>query len=111
MIEATTLPYEGRSAIELAGETLWPIREASKDTEHWGGPVPEKLRQIAIRILRHYPEPWQIEAATKMDGLQSVAGSAANQAQRMAHPRQARTRELRRSHHEFTHLNPDVQIG
>lgn len=64
-----TLPYERRRAIEWAGEALREIRDTGKDAEHWGGPVPEKLRQIAIRILRHYPEPWQIEATTKMDGL------------------------------------------
>jgi len=62
-----TLAYERRRALEWAGETLREIRQESKDMELWGGPVPEKLREMAKRILRHYPEPWQIEAATEMD--------------------------------------------
>lgn len=64
-----TLPHERRRAIEWAGETLREIRDASKDLELWGGPIPEKLRQAAVRILRHYPEPWQIEGATKAGGM------------------------------------------
>ena len=62
-----TLAYERRRALEWAGQTLRELRQESKDMELWGAPVPEKLREVATRILRHYPEPWQIEAATEMD--------------------------------------------
>ncbi len=31
--------------------------------------MPEKLRDLAASILRHYPEPWQITDATEMDDL------------------------------------------
>ena len=62
-----TVAFERRRALEWAGETLREIRMESKDMELWGGPVPEKLREMATRILRHYPEPWQIEAATEME--------------------------------------------
>lgn len=61
-----TLPYERRRALEWAGEALRDMRSPHKDVELWGGPVPEKLRQLAIRVLRHYPEPWQLAAAVKM---------------------------------------------
>ncbi|WP_374684717.1 BPSL0761 family protein [Variovorax sp. ZS18.2.2] len=64
-----TLPYERRRALQWAGETLRDLRSPHKDVELWGAPVPEKLRQLAIRILRHYPEPWQIAAATRMDDV------------------------------------------
>lgn len=64
-----TLPYERRRAIEWAGETLRDLRSPRKDLQLWGGPVPEKLRQMADRILRHYPEPWQIDEAVEMDDL------------------------------------------
>lgn len=64
-----TLPYERRRALEWAGETFRQIRWASKDEEYWGGPVPERLREVVKRIMRHYPEPAQIEAATLMDDL------------------------------------------
>jgi hypothetical protein len=55
-----TVAYERRRAIEAAGEMLRALR---------GGPVPEKLRDLAASILRHYPEPWQIADATEMDDL------------------------------------------
>lgn len=64
-----TLPYERRRALEWAGEMLRDLRMAGKDEENWGGPVPEKLRDLAKRILRHYPEPSQIAAATLMDDV------------------------------------------
>lgn len=64
-----TLPYERRRAIEWAGEALRDLRSPGKDLQLWGGPVPEKLRQLAERILRHYPEPWQIDAAVELDDV------------------------------------------
>lgn len=60
-----TLPYERRRSLQWAGEMLRDMR-SHKDLELWGGPIPDKLRQLAIQILRHYPEPWQIAAAVKM---------------------------------------------
>ncbi|WP_218511774.1 BPSL0761 family protein [Variovorax sp. dw_308] len=61
-----TLPYERRRALEWAGETLRELAYLrEKDEELWGGPVPPKLTQLARRILRHYPEPWQIEFAVQ----------------------------------------------
>lgn len=62
-----TLPFERRRALELAGKTLRELRVPSKDLELWGGPVPQKLRDMALLVLRHYPEQWQIDMATKMD--------------------------------------------
>ncbi|MBU1357605.1 MAG: hypothetical protein KKC79_12775 [Gammaproteobacteria bacterium] len=64
-----TLPYERRRALEWAGEALRTIRSESKDIEQWGGPVPEKLRILATRILRHYPTPQEINAATAMEDV------------------------------------------
>ncbi|RYH53081.1 MAG: hypothetical protein EON54_13985 [Alcaligenaceae bacterium] len=64
-----TLPYERRRALEWAGEALRTIRSESKDIEQWGAPVPEKLRDLATRILRHYPTPQQIDAATAMEDV------------------------------------------
>ena len=64
-----TRPYERRRAIEWAGEMLRDIQMASKDEANWGGPVPEKLRALAVRILRHYPQPSQIKAAATMDAV------------------------------------------
>jgi hypothetical protein len=64
-----TVAYERRRAIEAAGEMLRALRRERSDTEVWGGPVPEKLRDLAASILRHYPEPWQIADATEMDDL------------------------------------------
>ncbi|RYH66097.1 MAG: hypothetical protein EON54_05200 [Alcaligenaceae bacterium] len=64
-----TLPYERRRALEWTGEALRSMRSESKAMELWGAPVPDKLRDLAARILRHYPTPQQIEAATAMDDL------------------------------------------
>ena len=61
-----TLPYERRRAMEWAGETLRELAfQSEKEEEHWGGPVPPKLQELAKRILRHYPEPWQIASAVQ----------------------------------------------
>ncbi|QNK65811.1 BPSL0761 family protein [Variovorax sp. PAMC26660] len=65
-----TLPYERRRALQWAGETLRDLQSPDNDLELWGGPVPPKLRQLANRILRHYPTAWQIDAAVKMHDLQ-----------------------------------------
>lgn len=63
-----TMPYERRRALEFAGELLRELAfQHEKHQELWGGSVPPKLRQVAHHILRHYPEPWQIEAAVKDD--------------------------------------------
>ncbi|RYH69200.1 MAG: hypothetical protein EON54_02645 [Alcaligenaceae bacterium] len=64
-----TLPYERRRALEWAGELLRDLRSPHKDHQMWDGSVPEKLRLAALRILRHYPEPWQIDAAVEMDDV------------------------------------------
>jgi hypothetical protein len=61
-----TLPYERRRALEWAGDLLREIRQESGEIERWGAPLPPKLRESALRILRHYPEPWQIKDATQM---------------------------------------------
>jgi hypothetical protein len=59
-----TMGYERRRALEWAGETLRDlVHQREKEVDLWGGPVPPKLRELAIRILRHYPEQWQIDAA------------------------------------------------
>ena len=61
-----TLPYERRRALEWAGETMRELAfQPDRDEELWGGPVPPRSRQMAERILRHYPEPWQLAAAVK----------------------------------------------
>lgn len=64
-----TTPYERRQALEWAGEALRLLRSESKDLELWGAPVPERLRELATHVLRHYPTPQQIEAATEMDDV------------------------------------------
>lgn len=64
-----TLPYERRRALQWAGETLRELLSETKDIELWGGPIPDKLRDIATQVLRHYPTPQQIEAAIEMDDL------------------------------------------
>lgn len=64
-----TTPYERRRALEWAGETLRAIRSESKGQELWGAPIPERLRELATQILRHYPTPQQIEAATAMEDV------------------------------------------
>lgn len=64
-----TLPYERRRALEWAGEALRAIQSESKDMEQWGAPIPEKLRELALRILRHYPTQQQIDAAIAMDDV------------------------------------------
>ena len=61
-----TIGYERRRALEFAGEVLRELAfQPARHEELWGGQVPPKLRQVAKHILRHYPEPWQIEAAVK----------------------------------------------
>ena len=65
--QIVTLPFERRRSLEWAGETLRDLRSSAKDLELWGGPVPPKLRQMAIVILRHYPTPQQIDLATRVD--------------------------------------------
>lgn len=62
-----TLPYERRRALEWAGETLRAIRSENRDIELWGAPVPDKLRELAEKVLRHYPTPQQIDEATAME--------------------------------------------
>ncbi|WP_156481008.1 BPSL0761 family protein [Variovorax sp. PAMC 28711] len=64
-----TVPYERRRAIEWAGQALRDMRSETKDATLWGAAVPEKLRQLATQILRHYPTPEQIDAATGMDDV------------------------------------------
>ena len=64
-----TVAYKRRRAIEKAGEMLPALRREPSDMELWGGPVAEKLRDLAASILRHYPEPWQIIDATEIDDL------------------------------------------
>ena len=64
-----TLPYERRRALEWAGETLRELRSEARDIELWGAPIPNKLRELATQVLRHYPTPQQIEAAIAMDDL------------------------------------------
>lgn len=64
-----TLPYERRRAIQWAGEILRELRSEHRDIELWGVPIPDKLREVAARVLRHYPTPEQIEAAIEMDDL------------------------------------------
>lgn len=64
-----TLPYERRRALHWAGETLRELRSESRDMELWGAPIPDKLRELAKQVLRHYPTPQQIEAAIEMDDL------------------------------------------
>jgi hypothetical protein len=59
-----TMAHERRRALEWAGELLRELAfQPTKHEELWGGQVPPKLRDAARHILRHYPEPWQIEAA------------------------------------------------
>ena len=59
-----TIGYERRRALEFAGELLRELAfQPERHEELWGGQVPPKLRDVARHILRHYPEPWQIEAA------------------------------------------------
>ncbi|WP_218511955.1 BPSL0761 family protein [Variovorax sp. dw_308] len=63
-----TMGYERRRAMEWAGETLRDlVYQREKEKELWGGPVPPKLRELAKRILRHYPEPWQIDMAAQSE--------------------------------------------
>ncbi|MDN8615249.1 BPSL0761 family protein [Variovorax ginsengisoli] len=63
-----TMPYERRRALDFAGELMRELAfKPDRHQELWGGSVPLKLRQVAKHILRHYPEPWQIEAAIKND--------------------------------------------
>jgi hypothetical protein len=64
-----TLAYERRRALELAGEALRAIRHEGRDLELWGAPLPTKLRDHVVQILRHYPTPQQIEAATAMEDV------------------------------------------
>ncbi|RYH70847.1 MAG: hypothetical protein EON54_01250 [Alcaligenaceae bacterium] len=64
-----TVPYERRRALEWAGEALRDMRSERKDAELWGAPIPDKLRELATRILRHYPTPEQLGAATEMDDV------------------------------------------
>lgn len=59
-----TMPYERRRALEWAGELMRELAfQPEKHKELWGGKVPPKLRDVARHILRHYPEPWQLDAA------------------------------------------------
>ena len=64
-----TLPYERRRALQWAGDTLHQLQSEARDIELWGAPIPDKLRELAARVLRHYPTPQQIEAAIEMDDL------------------------------------------
>ena len=61
-----TVAYERRRALEWAGELLRELAfQPGRHEELWGGPVPSKLREVARHILRHYPEPWQLEMAVE----------------------------------------------
>lgn len=63
-----TMPYERRRALDFAGELLRELAfQPARHEQLWGGQVPQKLRDVARHILRHYPEPWQIENAAKND--------------------------------------------
>ncbi|SCK54355.1 hypothetical protein VAR608DRAFT_5547 [Variovorax sp. HW608] len=63
-----TVGYERRRALEWAGELLRDLAfQPEKHEALWGGPIPPKLKLLAHRILRHYPEPWQLDAAVESD--------------------------------------------
>ncbi|MDM0048868.1 BPSL0761 family protein [Variovorax sp. J22R115] len=63
-----TVGYERRRALEWAGELLRDLKSPSERHEQlWGGSVPPELKMLAHRILRHYPEPWQLDAAVESD--------------------------------------------
>lgn len=63
-----TMAYERRRAIEWAGELLFDLaRHTNEGARLCEGSVPPLLAEQALRILRHYPEPWQIKAAVNND--------------------------------------------
>jgi len=59
-----TVGYERRLALDWAGEVLRELSALPMDDEARWQVTVAKLREEARHILRHYPEPWQIEAAT-----------------------------------------------
>ena len=63
-----TMPLERTRALRWAGEFLREIRTRQD--------VPPDLKQQALVILRHYPEPGDIERKAKLDasGLGSHLG-------------------------------------
>jgi len=60
-----TVGSERRLALEWAGELLRELGALPSDDDAAWKVAVAKLRDQARHILRHYPEPWQIEAATK----------------------------------------------
>ncbi|MDM0110348.1 hypothetical protein QTH97_36060 [Variovorax sp. J22R24] len=59
---------ERRRALEWAGELLRDLAfQTERPKQIWGGPVPPELKMLAHRILRHYREPWQLDAAVESD--------------------------------------------
>ncbi|WP_369292809.1 hypothetical protein [Variovorax sp. J22R115] len=58
--------FERRLALESAGELLQELAKGSLRPGPGEHPMDlPTLQERARHILRHYPEPWQIEAATR----------------------------------------------
>jgi len=55
-----TLPYERFRAVKYAQEFLEDLLDAKKTPK-----VPKDIRQRALRVLRHYPRPHDMENAAQ----------------------------------------------
>jgi hypothetical protein len=55
-----TLPYERFRAVKYAQEFLEDLLDAKKTPK-----VPKDIRQRALRVLRHYPTPHDMENAAQ----------------------------------------------